>query len=510
MSQAQYTEQITRLIEQQGQSAARAAEQRGQIWGGALASLGQIPAQIQQAHHLQQQQQLQQQEMGLRTQQLGLEVDKASRETADRQATRSALQDSGGDLESAIPAIMQTNPEAGLKLQEALREQQRAKLQTDAAMLDYHRKINDTIADHLGPVADATDPASQQAALASAHQALKKLGIPTDDLPTQAGPEATAKANALRQGTMSAKDQLAAKQKALEDEIKKLTADSQAKDRIADNERQAKAQQSTEAYQAGMLKNSGRQADAAMVRAQAAGARAKAESAPLDLTPAGLDAAALNYVKTGQLPPLGMGDKTTRKAIINRAAEIGSGTGEPMRTSLDVAANRAGFGADSQSLKHLQGQRDAIGAFEQTATKNIDLFLDTAGKVVDTGSPLANTFIRAASGKLLGSPNQAQYDAARQVAVNEIAKITSNPNLSGTLSDSARHEVDAFNPANATLKQTVAVMRLLKTDMANRTKALDEQIATIKGRMGGKTSSDGPPKPTHRFNPATGKVEPIP
>jgi len=142
--------------------------------------------------------------------------------------------------------------------------------------------------------------------------------------------------------------------------------------------------------------------------------------------------------------------------------------------------------------------------------QNIDLFLDTAGKVVDTGSPLANTFIRAASGKLLGSPNQAQYDAARQVAVNEIAKITSNPNLSGTLSDSARHEVDAFNPANATLKQTVAVMRLLKTDMANRTKALDEQIATIKGRMGGKTSSDGPPKPTHRFNPATGKVEPIP
>ena len=58
--------------------------------------------------------------------------------------------------------------------------------------------------------------------------------------------------------------------------------------------------------------------------------------------------------------------------------------------------------------------------------------------------------------------------------------------LAGTLSDSARHEVEAFNPANATLKQTVAVMRVLKQDMANRTKAMDEQIAAIKNRIGGK------------------------
>ncbi len=90
MSQAQYTDQIVRLIEQQGQNAAAAAERRGQIWGGTLASLGQIPAQMQQAERLKQQQQLQQQEIALKNQQIGLEtartgieVDKARSAQAD-------------------------------------------------------------------------------------------------------------------------------------------------------------------------------------------------------------------------------------------------------------------------------------------------------------------------------------------------------------------------------------------------------------------------------------------
>lgn len=215
-----------------------------------------------------------------------------------------------------------------------------------------------------------------------------------------------------------------------------------------------------------------------------------ANNAPIDLTPAGLDAAAMNYMKTGQLPPLGMGDKVTRKAIINRAAELGAGA-EP-RTSLDLASNRAGFAADENSLKGLQKQRDAISAFENTALKNIDIFLNTAGKVVDTGSPLANAPARAISGKVLGSPDQAAYEAARQVALNEVAKITSNPNLSGQLSDAARKEVENFNAGSATLKQSVAVMRVLKQDMANRAAAYDTQIADIKGRISGKKAESAP------------------
>jgi hypothetical protein len=203
-----------------------------------------------------------------------------------------------------------------------------------------------------------------------------------------------------------------------------------------------------------------------------------ADQGVVDLSPQGLDAAAKMYAQTGQLPPMGMGAAAgaARTRIINRAAEL--------FPDLNVAGNKADYGADSGSLSALTRQRDAISAFENTASKNIDLFLETAGRVVDTGSPLANRVARTIGGDVLGSPNVAQFNAARQVAINEIAKIVSNPTLSGQLSDSARHEVEAFNPSNATLAQSVAVMRLLRQDMANRAQSLDSQIGSIRGRLG--------------------------
>jgi hypothetical protein len=194
------------------------------------------------------------------------------------------------------------------------------------------------------------------------------------------------------------------------------------------------------------------------------------------MSPAAVEDNARLYLQTGQMPTLGMKDPGNRQRILNRAAELSGGQG-------NLAGNRADYKADAGSLAKLQTSRDAIGAFESTAGKNIDIFLNAAGKVVDTGSPMANTVARLVSGKMLGSPDQAAFDAARQVAINEIAKITSNPNLSGTLSDSARHEVEAFNPREATLAQTVAVMRLLKQDMGNRIGSLDTALADIRGRI---------------------------
>jgi hypothetical protein len=225
-----------------------------------------------------------------------------------------------------------------------------------------------------------------------------------------------------------------------------------------------------------------------------------------NLTPAGIDMAALNYRKTGQLPPLGMGDRTTRQKILNRAAELTPTDISRIEAGgTDVAANKAGYRADSGSLVSLQKQRDAIGAFEGTAQKNIDNFLAVAQKVPDTGIPLLNTPVRWIAGAG-GSADMAKYNAARQVAVSEIAKIVQNPNLSGQLSDSARKEIEVFNPSNATLGQTIAVMNLLKQDMNNRKTSLDEQLKATKDRIGGGTTTV---QPTMRYNPATGKVEPI-
>lgn len=206
------------------------------------------------------------------------------------------------------------------------------------------------------------------------------------------------------------------------------------------------------------------------------------------LTPEALDVTAHQYAMTGQLPPMGMGKPAAelRAKIINRAAEIYKG--------LDLPSQQASYQANKGSLVKMQAGRDAINAFEKTALKNIDLFLDAAGKVVDTGSPLANRIAHTVTGQVLGSPDQASFDAARQVAINEIAKITSNPNMSGVLSDSARKEVEAFNPQNATLKQAVSVMRTLKQDMANRATSLDDQLKDIKARIATPPASSTPKK----------------
>jgi hypothetical protein len=231
----------------------------------------------------------------------------------------------------------------------------------------------------------------------------------------------------------------------------------------------------------------------------------QASEAGANITPEAKEQAAQYYEKTGTLPPLGMGKAGigTRVAIMNRGAEIAPGA--------DIGSNKASYGADKTSLTALQKQRDAVGAFENTASKNLDLFINSASKIVDSGSPILNLPLRMISDKLAGSANIAAVNAARQVANNEIAKVTTNPTLSGTLSDSARHEVEAYNPQTATFKQTLAVANILRADMTNRRVSLDNGIKEIKGRLGGGTTpaAGGEQKATHRFNPATGKIEAI-
>lgn len=233
-------------------------------------------------------------------------------------------------------------------------------------------------------------------------------------------------------------------------------------------------------------------------QAMEATARTRANTASqdvTDLTPAGLDAAALNFAKSGTLPPLGMGDKNTRKQIINRAAE--------MMPGLDIASAKADFDANKQSLAALQKQRDALGAFEETALKNLDVFIDAAKKVADTGSPLLNRPLRSLSEKMLGGAELTAYNTARRTVIPEFAKILANPGLSGQLSDSARHEVEEVVSGNATLKQTIAAANILKTDAANRRSSYDDQLTAIRGRLtkaSGAAAPSGVPAVGSTFN----------
>jgi hypothetical protein len=223
--------------------------------------------------------------------------------------------------------------------------------------------------------------------------------------------------------------------------------------------------------------------------------KAQAASTGSAVTPEALERAADMYHTTGNLPSMGMGQAgvAARVAVMNReASKYGV-------DSTALASAKANYGADTGSLKGLQKSLDTVSAFENTAGKNLDLFIKSAQNIVDTGSPLLNQPLRKINYSILGNTDQAAVNAARQVATTEIAKVTNNPSLSGTLSDSARHEIQAFNPESATMGQTLAVAKILKQDMANRHDSLQDQIGNVQGRISLASKSSTPA-------PATGQL----
>lgn len=195
-----------------------------------------------------------------------------------------------------------------------------------------------------------------------------------------------------------------------------------------------------------------------------------------------IDQAAEYYHNTGKLPPGGRGvaGLAQGRTIMNRSAELYPGS---------ISEGTAEYAANKKSLESLQKNFDAVTAFENTAGKNLDTFLTQAKKVVDFGSPLINMPLRKAA-SMAGSSDQAAFSAARTTALTEIAKVLNSSNASGVLSDSARHEVEGLIGPDATLAQIYKAADILKTDMANRHQAYQDQIDDIKKRTSGK-KSDG-------------------
>lgn len=222
------------------------------------------------------------------------------------------------------------------------------------------------------------------------------------------------------------------------------------------------------------------------------------------MTPASFDQAAEKFNTTGQLPPVGRGGANValNKAIMNRSADLHPGE--------SLAANAGAYKANQDSLKKIQSNFDNVSAFENTAIKNLDQVAQAAAAVPDLGTRFATIPVRMISSQMLGTPEMARFKTALLTAQTESAKILGSSNASGVLSDSARHEAQEVLDGNLPFPAMMASINQLKTDFANRHQAYADQIQAIKGRMG--NSSQNPPPSaaaTHRYNPATQKIEEI-
>jgi hypothetical protein len=182
-------------------------------------------------------------------------------------------------------------------------------------------------------------------------------------------------------------------------------------------------------------------------------------------------------------------DAATRNRIMHFGNEWARANGY---SPLDIVKMRAAYGGDKKSLGEFKTKRDQIVSFEGTAQKNLNLMLETGQKLLDTGSPWLNTPLRDINRNLLGSNEQAAFDAANLVANNEVAKVTSGGGLGGVVSDNARHEMDKATGKGPTIGNMLAVAKILKQDMANRHTSMDETLADIQNRVG---TMPGPPPP---------------
>lgn len=188
-----------------------------------------------------------------------------------------------------------------------------------------------------------------------------------------------------------------------------------------------------------------------------------------------VDQAAQRYAQTGQLPPGNRGVNAYSMLIQERAAELYSGQ--------SIAKNTAEYDANKASYDNVTKTLDTLQAFEAAGGKNLDQFMDLAKNIPDTGIPWLNRPVRELDEKAVGAANMPAINAARTVALREIARVTNDPKLSGQLSDSAREEVEGLSPKDATFSQIRSVVQVLRNDMKNVETSLSNQKNFINQRL---------------------------
>lgn len=194
------------------------------------------------------------------------------------------------------------------------------------------------------------------------------------------------------------------------------------------------------------------------------------------LSDVALTITAVNYLKTGSLPTLGMGKDaaSSKTAIINKASEIAEKYGAG-----DIAYNKAVTDANKGALKTMQQRQSTLQAAEQTATKNLDLALSLAKNVPDTGSPIVNRIVRNVANDYLGDPETQSFVNAILTAASEYAKVVSGAFSNQALTDSARNEAKERISTALTKGQLESVIATMKQEMENAKTSNQEQIDSL-------------------------------
>lgn len=226
---------------------------------------------------------------------------------------------------------------------------------------------------------------------------------------------------------------------------------------------------------------------------------------PMSLTQDAITDTAHYVLLNGRLP-IGfarMGQEA-QQAILNRVSEVARAAG---MTSEELAA--AGPLTKQKLGAYLQFEkmRNSIQAYEKMLDLNIDVLKDLSAKVNRSGSPYANKPILWLQQNAAGDPDVAEYLFQVRTVQTEAARILSNPNLTGQLTDTATQELANVMGANLTHEQLTGVLNRAQADARNRAQSIDEQsqkiIAEIRDPL--KRNAGGGGAPVQRSTSKSGR-----
>lgn len=168
-----------------------------------------------------------------------------------------------------------------------------------------------------------------------------------------------------------------------------------------------------------------------------------------------------------------------RQQVMSKVTSLNSGEGisarEGATAPLDIKANQA-------SLNKMVPQLDAITAYEKTMENIGGKLVDIAKAVDSTGVPVIERWIRAGKKSVAGDPDVTEFNSRMNTFRTEAARVINNPNLTGVLSDSARHEVEDMIPNSATAEQIERGVKVLISEGVTRKQNLQEQIDIARNR----------------------------
>lgn len=131
------------------------------------------------------------------------------------------------------------------------------------------------------------------------------------------------------------------------------------------------------------------------------------------------------------------------------------------------------------ALGMLEKNRNSIQSFEAMLDKNIDILKALSKKVERSDSPYANRPILWLQQNAAGDPAVAEYLFQVNTVSTEIARILNNPNMTGQLTDSARHELEGVVSGTLSPSQLNSVLNRAQQDARNRSATLDAQLQKV-------------------------------